>query len=118
MYGVPADLDLSFLRGAVLAQVHLMPSEINFVFHPDGRFFVEGEWELIGSDRSLIDRSMPWPRAEPFQLHRLLNKTVIGWDVSAPRSLALRFEDGLVLRLLDSSDRYESFMIDPGCIVA
>ncbi len=62
MFGVPANLDLSFLLGAVLAQVHLMPHQVNFVFDPEGRFFVEGEWRLFAADGSTLDRSLPWPR--------------------------------------------------------
>jgi hypothetical protein len=100
-----------------LAQVHLMPWQINFVFEPDARFFVEGDWELAAADGAVIDRSRPWPRAEPFQLHRLLGLRVLGWSVSAPKSLAVNFEGGLALRLFDSSEQYESFLIEPGCVV-
>ncbi|MGL6074086.1 MAG: hypothetical protein ACRC8S_07995 [Fimbriiglobus sp.] len=116
MYGVPADLDLSFLIGAALYQVHLMPYQLNLVFDPDARFFVEGDWELV-ADGVVVDRHQPWPRQEPYHWHRVLDRRVVGWSVSPPKSLAVEFEGGLVLRLYDSSEHYESFLIEPGCIV-
>jgi hypothetical protein len=37
--------------------------------------------------------------------------------VCAPEWLALRFEDGHVLRVFDDDPHYESFQIEPGGIV-
>ena len=91
----------------MLYQVHLMPHQLNLVFAPDARFFIEGEW----------DRQHPWPRQEPYYWHRVLDRRVVGWSVSPPKSLALEFEGGLVLRLFDSSEQFESFLIEPGGIV-
>ena len=55
MYGVPADLDLSFLHGAELLQVCLGTHQIQFRFHPVGEIAVEGKWELIDSSGQRID---------------------------------------------------------------
>jgi hypothetical protein len=46
MYGVPTDLDLSFLHGALLIQVCLGQHQVQFHFHPTGSIAVEGGWEL------------------------------------------------------------------------
>jgi len=93
-----------------------MPNQINLVFDPDGVFLIEGEWELA-ADGVVVDRHRPWPRREPYHWHRVLGRRVVGWSVSPPKSLALEFEGGVVLRLFDSSERYESFMIEPGPVV-
>jgi hypothetical protein len=42
MYGVPANLDLTFLHGAKLTQVCLGQYEVQFHFHPIGSILVEG----------------------------------------------------------------------------
>lgn len=117
MYGVPATLDLSFLSGAELSQVHLMAHQVNFVFDPNGRFVVWGDWQLLGPDGSEIDRHHPWPRSEPFQFHHLLGRQVINWSLAPPQSLSIHFEGGLELRLIDSSAQYESFTVEPGGVI-
>jgi hypothetical protein len=116
MYGVPDGLDLSFLHGAELIQVCLGLSQIQLHFLPDGNISVEGEWELLGADGAIFDRSEPSPRSRAFQLHRLLGKQVVQTQVTPPTSVTLRFEGGDLLRIFDSSTQYESFSIQPGDI--
>lgn len=116
MYGVPADLDLSFLKGSQLWQVQASSHQVNFIFDSDACIFVEREWDLLVDD-VIVDRYRAWPREEPYHWHRLLDRKVVGWSVVAPICLAIEFEGGVVLRLFDFSNRYESFMIDPGAII-
>ena len=109
MYGVPANLDLAFLHGAELIQVCLGQYQVQFHFHPVGSLSVEGDWELIGKRGATLDRNEPAPRSRPFQLHKLLGQRVAGIQVTAPDWIALRFDNGLLLRVFDSSKEFESF---------
>ncbi len=114
MYGVPADLDLSFLHGAQLIQIRLGVYDVQFCFHPN-TVINSGDdcWSLFDENGICIDHGMPFPRP-PFQLHRLLGQHVIGTEITAPTHLELIFERGERLRLSDTSKQYESFTIDPG----
>ena len=94
MYGVPADLDLSFLHGAELIQICLGQYQLQFHFHPEGSISVEGGWELIDSAGVRIDGSHEEPERPLYQLHRLLGHRVTGSQVTAPRWFALRFDGG------------------------
>lgn len=114
MYGVPENLDLSFLHGAEVVQVRLGLHQVQLCFHPNASLSVEGRWELLSSDGLELDQYEPPPRERPFQLHRLLGQKVVGGSVSAPAWFSLRFENGDTLRVFDSSQEYESFSIDPG----
>src|SRR5438874_2055711 len=113
---IPADLDLSFLRGAELIQVCLGMWQVQFHFVPTASIVVEGEWELADEAGRVIDRSSDTVREQPFHLHLLLQRIILGVEVSAPLSLALRFTGGLVLRVFVRSDGSESFSIQPGNI--
>jgi hypothetical protein len=115
MAGIPVDLDLSFLRGAELIQVCLGMWQVQFHFAPEASIAVEGDWELADKEGRVIDRSSDTVRELPFHLHLLL-RVVVGVEVSAPLSFALRFTGGLVLRVFVSSDGYESFSVQPGNI--
>jgi hypothetical protein len=116
MYGVPTDLDLGYLHGATLIQVCLGEYQLQFHFHPKGSISVEGRWELHDAAGELIDRLYDGMERPAYQLHRLLGQAVVGTEVAAPVSCALRFQKGEVLRLFDDSQQYESFQID-GVIV-
>jgi hypothetical protein len=117
MYGVPADLDLSFLRGAELIQVCLGLHQLQFHFHPAGSISVEGGWVLLDASGARLDGRHDGPDRPPYQLHRLLGRCVAEFEVSAPGWFALQFEGGEVLRVFDDSAQYESFQIEPGGIV-
>lgn len=116
MYGVPENLDLTFLHGSELVQVCLGLYQVQFHFAPEGEISVEGKWELLAADDSEIDRSRPAPRNRAFELHRLLGRRITGSVLSPPNWFALRFDGGEVLRVFDSSEQYESFSIQPGDI--
>ncbi len=116
MYGVPIDLDLTYLHGATLIQVCLGEFQLQFQFHPRGAISVEGRWEFRDAGGALIDQLHDGTERPPYHLHRLLGKKVVGTEVAAPDSCALRFEAGEILRFFDNSKQYESFQID-GVIV-
>lgn len=117
MYGVPADLNLSFLRGAELVQVCLGLYQLQFHFHPDGCISVQSGWELRYATGAFIDGHREGSDRPPYQLHRLLGRQVVGFEVSPPDWFALRFAGDDVLRVFDDSSQYESFQIEPGSII-
>ncbi len=114
MNGVPADLDLTFFHGAEVIQVCLGQYQLQIHFQPAGAIFIEGGWELLDAAGERIDRSYDAPERPPYQLHRLLGRRVVGSEVAAPISFALRFDGGDLLRVFDDSEQFESFHIQPG----
>jgi hypothetical protein len=117
MYGVPADLDLTFLNGAELIQVCLGSHQLQFHFHPVGSIYVDGGWALLGPGGECVDQKDDRPDRPPYQLHRLLGQTVASTEISPPAWFALQFAGGEVLRVFDDSEQYESFQIQPGGVV-
>lgn len=112
MYGVPADLDLTYLHDAELIQVCIGQYQVQFHFHPKGSISVEGKWELVDAGGHRIDGQQDGPDRPPYQLHRLLGRRVVGSEVHATEWCALQFDDRCVLRLFDDQPQYESFQID------
>jgi hypothetical protein len=98
VYGVPGDLDLSFLHGAELIQVCLGQYQLQFHFHPVGTISVEGGWELRDAAGVQIDGCHEGPDRPPYQLHRLLGRLVVGSEVSAPVWFALVFDGAACVR--------------------
>jgi hypothetical protein len=116
MYGVPADLDLSRFKEAVLIQLCIGEFQVQFHFHPIGTISVAGKWELRDAAGSLIDGMKPNAERDALYIHVLLGKSVDGFSLDAPRSFSLCFESGYVLTIFDDSGPYESFSIQPGDI--
>lgn len=117
MNGVPANLDLAFLHGAELVQVCLGLHQLQFHFHPVGSISVEGGWELQDTDGRVIDLRQDGPDRPAYQLHRLLGCRVVDSRVAAPHWFALRFGNGMTLRVFDDSPQSESFQIEPGGVI-
>lgn len=116
MYGVPRDLDLSRLHGAVLERIDLGMFILHFRFSGPTEIAVEGEWELIAPDGQVIDRHMEPAERDAYRLHVLLGQPVARTEVSPPESFTLGFAGGHQLRVFDRSTEYESFSIQPGNI--
>jgi hypothetical protein len=114
MFGVPADLDLSAFEGSTLEQVAIGTHQIAFHFDPQGSISVEGAWELLDRDGALVDRSVEPAEREVYRVHLCLGQRVASARVESSSSIALTFDSGHVLRILDDNDRYESFHIQPG----
>ena len=116
MYGVPADLDLTPFVGAAVERVDLGKYNIDFRFDTSEShtISVQGAWELRDPRATIVDRDIDPSARESYQLHMLLGREVVGTEVTAPESFALRFDSGHVLRVFDRSPEYESFSIQPG----
>jgi hypothetical protein len=117
MYGVPKDLNLSFLEGKHLTQISLGEYQVIFNFHPEGSVSAVAEWQLLGPDGAIIDQAMQNSERSHYRIHQLLGQVVTGHEVDPPRSFSLQFSSGSVLRVFDSSKDHESFSIQPGNII-
>ena len=119
MYGVPASLDLRPFLGANLQRVDLGLHVITFHFamEPVGRLTVEGDWELVAPDGSVLDRRQEPAERDCHRLHRIIGRDVVRYEVAAPLSFSFTFDSGHVLRVYDRSSQYESFQLEPGGIV-
>lgn len=125
MHGVPADLPLAMFENATLIQVCLGEFQLQFHFQtgesawpgPNGpEISVEGGWELRDGSGGIVDSSHPNAERESYRLHRLLGWQVVRTEVDPPRSFALEFDGGHVLRVFEDSEQFESFSIQPGSI--
>jgi hypothetical protein len=116
MYGVPKDLDLRRFKGNSLVQIAVGKFEIQFHFASGNSIVVQGEWELKDQSGKLIDRDMENAARESYRIHHLLGRTVLATELDPPKSISLVFDNGMRLTILDSSDQYESFSIQPGNI--
>jgi hypothetical protein len=114
MYGVPADLDLSAFEGSTLEQVAIGTHQIAFHFAPQGSIAVDGAWELLDRHGAVVDRSLEPSEREVYRVHSCLEQRVLSARVESSSSIALTFYSGHVLRIVDDSDRYESFHLQPG----
>jgi hypothetical protein len=118
MHGVPPDLDLSRFLGATLVQICLGAHQVQFHFQGADAWgpkvpsiSVEGGWELRDAAGSLVDEDQEHLEREVYRLHRLLAGEVVGTEVDAPDSFALRFDGGEELRIFDDNAHYETFSI-------
>jgi hypothetical protein len=100
--------------GGRLTQICFGEHQVNFHFHPEGMISVEGEWELIGCDGGETGGRGQERSRSASEVCRLLGQHVVETQVSAPSWFSLRFSNGELLRVFDSSEEYESFSIQPG----
>lgn len=124
MYGVPPDLDLSIFIGLELNQIRLGPFDLQFHFSSPSRsaaITVEGSWTLTDGTGTIIDESdgrvgnPPGNRSKSgWKVRDLLADTVTAGQVGAPTSFTLEFASGRRLTILDDSNEFESFSIQPG----
>src|SRR5438067_2138352 len=118
MFGVPANLDLSQLKGKYLSHIQMAQFDLQFVFEGGIRICVQGDWQLREPSGELIDWGVDPPASREFyRVHLLLDKTVTNFTVDPPRSFTLYFDDGLSLTVFDSFQQFESFQIWPAGIV-
>jgi hypothetical protein len=114
MYGLkPSDINaLSHLKGAEITQVCLGPYDIQFNFMPRGNISVQARCELIDSTGNLLDVWEERTKPGICRFTELLESPAQDVQIDTPRSFIVRFNNGLLLRVIDTSDQYESFSVD------
>jgi len=120
VYGVTSALNLEMFKGAVLDHIAVARYVIAFCFDPEASLSVEGSWELLGPNGELLDKSESPDKSNadhgPLRIHACIGRAVCSAVAEPPRSIAIEFEEGFVLRIFDDSEKYESFHIQPGDI--
>lgn len=118
MHGLkPTDIDaLAHLKGAEITQVCLGPYDIQFNFMPRGNVSVQARCELIDSAGTVLDVWEERTKSGLCRFTELLESPVEDVAIDTPRSFILRFANTLVLRVIDTSDQYESFSVDGLCV--
>ena len=109
MYKIPANIDLSFLIGAELDQISITLSQVYFKFDPEGVISIGSAMEVIDggsafawdSEKANID----------LPIKKLFGTKVLKYTVENDRTLVVAFDNGVLLRIYDNSDQYESFQI-------
>jgi hypothetical protein len=100
MYGLPDDVDLTFLAGRSLEGVRFSLHRIQLDF--DGNVWIEVEGDLSLNGRMV--------REEPGALRELLEHAVEAVSREGDGDLVLKFGSNS-LRVLDSNSAYESYTI-------
>ena len=116
MYGVPSDLNLSTFIGVKLQQVCASEYQVQFRFEADRWIGVEGKCQILDQAGRSVAEVARDSTSNDKQFEMLLGQKVVGSSVNAPDWFDLRFEGGLVLRVFDDSQQFESFSIQPGNI--
>ena len=114
MHGLkPSDIDaLRHLEGSELTQVCLGPHDIQFNFVPPGNVTVQARCELLDRSGAILDVWEARTKPGPCRFTELFESPVQEVVIDSPRSFVLRFANALALRVVDTSDKHESFSVD------
>ncbi len=114
MYGlVPSDIEwLRVLVDTSLTQVCIGAYDLQFRFTDERACIsIEGRCELIDPAGVLVDVWDRGVRSTTFRFTELLMKQTVDVRIDTPRSFLLTFEEGWALRVIDNSDKFESFSV-------
>jgi hypothetical protein len=107
MFGIPLDLDLSFLVGSTIEEVRqVQDGYVILRLSSQREIHFEGGYSLIG----YVGIS------QPAKLLDLVDKEVVGVKVRSTTELNLFISEGLILKLFDDSTQYETIGIYPEAI--
>lgn len=112
MYGIPVGETFAFIEGRVLEQLCFGRHELILNFDDGLSITVEGALgiTLAGAGEFVVDDALDIASV----LAGLISDTVTAIEVNDPRSFSMRFAQGHIVRLIDSSRRYESFQVRHG----
>ena len=112
MHGVPSDLPLERFVGKELNQIAIGRFDVQLSFASVGTISIWGKWELRDPAGAVVDAQHDHETRESYRLHRLLNLTVVRFELDPPRAFTLVFDPGYRLTVFDDTpSRYESFSI-------
>lgn len=110
MYGVPDDLDLSAVVGEFTTQIRVGQFDLQFTFGTVA-FAVSSPVSVLEDGKVVAQWSEGrWPDAGFFDV---MNSAVQRCS-SDSKEIILELENGLSLKLVDDSERYESMTITVG----
>ena len=122
MYRVPPDLDLSAFVGATLNQVALGPHDLQLHFDrasPAGavaQASIWGRFELYDPGGAVLEAGQA-SDLRTKRLPDLLGTAVVDACTDPPLAVVFTFATGHRLRLVDDTDQYECFALEPGGVI-
>lgn len=111
MHKIPRDIHLDFLVGKELSSITVCRYQISFNFDPKGYIGVESAFEIVDGTKKIY-----WEQEHP-DVHipiQLFGTKVSRYTVEDERTLAITFENKMLIRIFDNSDQYESLQISDG----
>ena len=108
MYGLPEDIDLTFLIGEELIQYAVGQNEIILNFHPGASITVESELKVTSPLGSFAATS---PRLAAVHVDGLLGSVIVTATGTPDGTTSLTFDDGTVVEIFDNTEHYESYTI-------
>jgi hypothetical protein len=109
MYGLPADVDLTFLTGAMLTQVCVGQNEVILNFDNDSSIMIAGDVRLLPPDQ--LQQELQEAPAIGAAVVVLLGRTLQSAQGDATGTTTLQWDDGSTLDLRDSWPDWESYTI-------
>lgn len=111
MYRIPKELDLSPVVGEFTTQVRVGQFDLQFTFGCVD-FSVQFPVYLFRGGKKVARwEEGRWPEPDFFDI---MNSKITRCEVVGDRLIVFEFENGLEMRLEDSSDQYESMQISVG----
>ncbi len=112
MYGLPNDLDLSFLVGVTLLQVCVGANEVILHFDGEVSITIESRFRVRGTNgHDAVFEDKPSSAAS---LAELLSDSIVDCLGHQDGTLRLSFAKGGLLEVYDSLEHYESYQIQHG----
>jgi hypothetical protein len=111
MFRVPKYLDIKNIIGCQLNLLGLGACDVQLNFDGSGiKICIQGIINLIENDKLIASwgEDSAWSSLD-FQ--KILNATVIGYDIPNDKLLQIIFENNLILQLHDDSEQYEAIQI-------
>ena len=112
MYGLPSNVDLSFLVGATLNQACFGANELILKFSGDTTLTIESSYRVAvpGHDSTLFDDV----RTSAPSVVGLIERRVSGVEGSTDGTLSILFDAAYRLDVYDTSAQFESYQIVHG----
>jgi hypothetical protein len=111
MYGLPKDIDLSFLNGREVIQVAIGVYQVQFGFDEDVIVYVHSQFNYFDGREEWIWKPEPGAAQIAARTVSLLSATIESFEAHEDGTLALKFSNGQRLIILDNSKDYESYDI-------
>jgi hypothetical protein len=111
MYRIPKYLDIKKIIGCKLSLLGLGAYDVQLNFDGSGiKICIQGIISLIESNK-LIARWGEDAGWSSLDFQKILNATVVGFDIPNDKLLQIIFENNLMLQLHDDSEQYEAMQI-------
>jgi hypothetical protein len=109
MYGLPKDINLSFLRNRELIQICFGAYQVQFNFDKIVRIYVHNAFSYVNATGSVSE--MKSAASAAVLVDKLIGKTVTEVNPSEDGTLQITFNSGEMLTFYDDNRAYECYEI-------